>query len=294
MKIIKHFPTIGEVEYKIASTREELEQAAGLVYQEYLRRGFIQPKYYKSPMRLTLHQALPHTATFIAVTRPDNKVIATVTLIPDTPLGLPMDTRHQKELAPLRRAGRQLCEVGLFATDTSLMGRPLFSTFNFKKFEFIISLFNLLFQYALYHAKFDDLCIVVSPKAFLFNFLFFEPLGKKVSYYGFDRTSIKKKPAIAKRLDLRTIHERVKRKPRLDKLFFGERLPAQVLTPSLTLSPTDLRELFVKKSDVFEQATPAQLSCLQVYHQLSDEEFQRMLLQQINCYVLPAVTLRSG
>jgi len=46
--IKKNFSNIGKVEYKMATSRVELEGAASLIYREYLLRGFILPENYKS------------------------------------------------------------------------------------------------------------------------------------------------------------------------------------------------------------------------------------------------------
>lgn len=63
----KNFSGIGEIEYKVASSREELEQSFSLLYKEYLARGFILPKYYKSGLRITPHHLAPGATTFIAL-----------------------------------------------------------------------------------------------------------------------------------------------------------------------------------------------------------------------------------
>ena len=83
-----------KVIYQITKKRNELEQGFSLVYKEYVKRRYI-PKHYKSKIRLSLYNALPSTTTFVA--KKGKKVIATATLIPDSPMGLPMDKIYKKE-----------------------------------------------------------------------------------------------------------------------------------------------------------------------------------------------------
>lgn len=272
--IKKNFSGVGQVEYKVVSSKEELEGAMALVYQEYLAHGYILPKYYKSKLRITLHNALPGTTTFIA--RKDGQCIGAVTLIPDTPFGLPMDEKYKDETDRLRRQGRKICEVGQLAT-VDLFGAGLFSMFNFKKLDFVFSLFKLAFQYALYIAKFDDICIVVNPKAVLFKFLLFEEMGG-VKYYGFDRISIKRKPAIARRLDLRIVEERVKKYPSLGKMFMGEKLPEEFFTSRFYFKDKEsLRYFFVEKSEIFKDLLPYETKYIRSTYGLTKEEFNTFL-----------------
>ena len=85
------------IEYRVARSRDELAQAFHLVYEEYLKQGYIHE--HPSKMRLSLHNLVPETTTFIA--KVDSTVVATATVIPDSPLGLPMDELYREELAGL-------------------------------------------------------------------------------------------------------------------------------------------------------------------------------------------------
>lgn len=273
--VTKQIPNVGEVTYKIASSRDELERALQLVYREYLRRGYILPKYYKSGLRITLHNAVPGTTVFIALH--EGEVVGAVTLIPDSPLGLPMDQEYQSDVDSLRQAGRKICEVGQLATQTELFGQRFFSMFNFNKLSFVLGLLKPLHDYAAYAARLNDICIVVSPKATIFKFLFFEPIGP-VKYYGFDRISVKRKPAVACRLDLHAFSEQAEQKRLgLYKMVFGEQTPPEVFDGRYAMTVEDLKYFFVEKSDIFRQATPAQRQQLQAWYRLSDAGFAKLL-----------------
>jgi len=274
-KIIKKkIPEIGELEYKIVSTREEFEGAVELVYKEYLMRGFILPKYYKSDLRITLHHAHPDTATFVVLK--NKRVLATATVIPDSPLGLPMDMGYKNETDKLRRAGRRICEAGYLAIESELFGRGLFSMFNFKKIDFMFSLFKLEFYYALSFQRFDDICIVTNPKYMIFKFLPFEIIGK-VKYYGYDRASVKKKAAVAKKLDLHETEERMKVRIGLYKLFFNSAVPKDIFRNKYKFSREDLHYFFVEKSDVFRELNKKEKEFICSCYGLTDEEFNQLL-----------------
>lgn len=267
--LAKAIPGVGDVEYTMASSREDVERAAALVYQEYLRHGYILPQYYRSGLRLTLHNALPGTTTFVA--RHQHAIVASVTLIPDSPLGLPMDTAYQADVDRLRQAGRRICEIGQLAVNAELFGSKLFSLYNFRKLDFLFTLFKFAFQYALFIGRFDDMCIVTDPRAIVFKFLPFEPIGE-VKYYGFDRVAIKRKAAIPKRIDLTTIQARAKKRPGLWKMYLGDRLPAELFNHTAPLSREDLRYFFVEKTDLFQKAKKDQLAYIASCYQLDAAE----------------------
>jgi len=273
--IKKTFSEIGQIEYKVVSSGEELEQSMALVYREYLVRGFILPRHYKSGLRVTLHHITPGAVTFIALK--NKRVVATMTIIPDSPLGLPLDTGYKKEADNLRKSGRNICEVGYLAIDSGLFGKGLFSMFNFKKLDFMFTLFKVLFQYVIFHEKFDDMCIVTNPRYMIFKFLPFKVMGG-VKYYGYDRIAIKKKAAIFKRMDLRKMREYLNApqklgiRPSLYKIFLGSRLTKEVFESKLKLSSEDLRYFFVTKSDIFKELDGKQKKYINASYDLKEDK----------------------
>lgn len=238
---------------RVARTREELEDAFSLVYKEYLARGYI-PKGYKSKLRVSLYNANPTTTTFIAKQR--NKVVAGVTLIPDSPLGVPMDKLYKEELDALRKQGCKIAEVSQLSIDSKLFGRGFFSMFNFNKLIFIFRLFKVVLDYALEVDKLTDLCIAINPKQqFLYKFIYFEQIGG-LKYYG----SVNRAPAIAMRLKLTGLEDRARVKRGLHKIYFGNKTDAKLFEGKLRLTTEDLEYFFIKKSDVFEKAAAQQLT----------------------------------
>ena len=101
-------PNIGrDIRASIGREQAELEDAYRLLATNYRARGYEAPG--STPYRFTPYHALPETATFVA--RHDRRVVATLTLVPDTELlGLPMESIYGAEIDRLRRKGRRLAE----------------------------------------------------------------------------------------------------------------------------------------------------------------------------------------
>jgi GNAT superfamily N-acetyltransferase len=139
-----------------------------------------------SGWRLSLHNALSATRVFVA--RSGGRVVGTMTLIADSPLGLPMDEIYTDELRTLRDAGRNLAEVSALAMDPEYQSSGV---------AILLRLIRMLVIYAAQTVS--DLCITVNPHhaAFYRKALHFQDIGG-LKQYG----KVKGAPAIALRLDL--------------------------------------------------------------------------------------------
>ncbi len=182
--------------FKVAETREELEASYRLVHDVYVQEGYADA--HPSGMRVNLRYALPTTTTFVGIH--EGKVVITMTLIGDSPLGLPMDAIFSRELYRLRKEGRFLAEVSALASDPSYRrGTQALTLFSNK----------IMWLYAIRCLKVDDLVIAINPKhRWVYETLIlFEPISTGVKSYHY----VKDAPAIAMRLDLRTIIERMGR-----------------------------------------------------------------------------------
>ncbi len=90
-----------------ASTLSDLCEAYRLVYDNFLKLGYILPN--SSSMRIRLFEAMPETATFVA--KANGKIVGVTSVVIDTPeLGLPADKAFKPEIDNLRRKGRIICE----------------------------------------------------------------------------------------------------------------------------------------------------------------------------------------
>jgi hypothetical protein len=254
---------IESVEYRVAHTREELEAAYALVYKEYLKRGYIKPD--GEPLKLSIFNALPQTTTFIALM--DKQLVATATVVPDSPLGLPMDKIYHEELCLLRQRSNKICEVSMLASDTELFQSGISVMLNAKKLFFIFNLFKILFDYARELAKLDYICITINPKHNLtYEYILFKDLGGLKEY-----DTVNNAPAIAKYLDLKSSKEECQKlnKPGLYQMFFVRRTHPQNFARKVVLSPADLKYFFQDKTDTFKKAANIQMayikSCYPAY-----------------------------
>lgn len=234
------------INYRVARTREEIEQAYALVYKEYLKKGYT--KEYKSGLRFSLYNALPLTTTFIAATD-SQRIAATATVIPDSPLGLPMDELYQDELSVFREQGRKLCEISMLASDNYLLAHaPLSSPL--KNLLPLFILFKALLDYAQDILKSDIMCITIHPKyKTAFNLLEFKDLSGIRNYQ-----DVNGAPAIGQYVDMCTLAQdfSVQGKEKLYAIFIANKTNPSQFTQKLFFNMHDLKYFFCEKSDIFK------------------------------------------
>jgi hypothetical protein len=219
---------------KVASEPAELEEAYRLVAANYRASGY-EPADSK-PLRFTPYHALPDTVT--AVAKDGDKVVATLTLVPDNHLiGLPSEAIFPDEIAALRRSGARLAEATNFAaTDLSL--REFRQAFN--------ALIRLMKQHHVRHGG-DTWVITVNPKhrAFYTKALGSVPLGPCRPH-----PTVQGAPAKAYVLDIDGMQARA---PEKYQEVFGEPLPDEMLAvPRL---PANWVRYFVTQSSQTDSET---------------------------------------
>jgi hypothetical protein len=155
------------------------------VYLEYVAHGYMKEKELK--YRYSLHDALPDTATFLV--EEGGRVAGTVTVFPDSPLGLPAEEAYGMEIGELRRAGRSPAEVG------RLVIAPEYA----HEKSVLAALFDVLSLHARRLMGATDLVITVNPTHVKFyeTMLLFERIGEQR-----ELGSVCGAPAVLMRLDL--------------------------------------------------------------------------------------------
>jgi len=233
-----------------AASRRELEEAFRLIYSSYLRRGYMEPD--PSRIRLSLFNALPSTATFVGVL--EDRVIATVSLVPDSELGLPMDEVYAPELGKLRAQGRRLSEVTMLADRRLEVQRTL---------PMLLALMKLVFDYASLVVKADDLCIAVNPRheEFYRRFLLFDDLDGLRTY-----PSVRNNPAVGLRLEVSQARQRCEGNELLMRTFFQRRTPAEVFLQRYRMTQDDLRYFFVELTSLFRKAPARAIEVLKAHY----------------------------
>ena len=224
----------GRIRIKIASEREELEQAFRLLSDRYKDRGYDAP--HSSGYRYTPYHALPGTVTFVA--KEGDRVVATMSLVADNPvLGLPMEGIYGEEVEELRREGRRLAEVTSLAEE-GLGHRDFLRTF--------AAMIRLMFQHHVRQGG-DSWVITVNPRHrnYYRKVLGFVPVGPCRSY-----SAVGDHPAEAFLVDADMMRENA---PTKHAEIFGEPLPRTVLTA--VSRPSDHAVHFGKRSSQADYRT---------------------------------------
>jgi hypothetical protein len=241
------------IDYRVARTSQELEAAYGLVYQEYLKRRYINES--SSRIKCSVFNLVPEAATFVAVL--DKTVLATASIIPDSPLGLPLDSIYAQETTELfRTKGKKICEISMLASDTTLFSNEVSLMLNSKKMFLVFYLFKAVFDYGTRVLGVDNICITINPKhALIYDFLMFRDFGRLKTY-----DSVNGAPAIAKYLNVREVEREceLKEKEGLLKMFFQRKTDPEKLSGKVSFTPEQIRYFFAEKTDVLARATPAQ------------------------------------
>ncbi len=195
---------------KIASSRDEFEQAFQLLAAKYQSRGYEEPS--TKLFRFTPYHVLPDTMTFVA--KHGERVVATMSLVPDTALlGLPMECIYGSEVEALRRRGLRLGEVTSLA-DHDLSTREFLQAF--------LGMKRLMFQYHLQQGG-DTWVITVNPRHrnYYCRVLGFEPMGPRRSY-----PTVRNHPAEAFLVSVDLMRANA---PLMHRRIFDETLPETVL-----------------------------------------------------------------
>jgi len=238
---------------KVAETQEELKECFGLLHDAYVAVGFMKPD--PSGMRATIYHALPTTTTLLA--RYGDRIVGTISLIRESPLGFPMQKIFNIE--KIRKAGGNIAEVSALAVH--------------RKFQAVggIILFPLMkFMYEYSTKCFDTrhLVIAVNPRhiGFYESILFFQRLEEvPVEHYDF----VNGAPAVGAHVDLKFAPDIYRRyydgkepAKNLYRYFVDLRMPNIVFpdkrfytTNDPVMTPELLDYFFNKKTQVFAKLT---------------------------------------
>jgi hypothetical protein len=125
---------------RLAKDPEEIKAADQLVFQNYVNlywpddvEAFQKNRYLRSPAR------------HVGVAIDAGRVIATMSMVEDSPLGLPSDVFRPEPLRRFRQVQDRLGEMTSFATDQSVR-QPM---------NLVMLLFKFFFQYNFYYANID-------------------------------------------------------------------------------------------------------------------------------------------
>ena len=225
-----------QLTFKTARTIAELEAAFRLVHDAYVRERLsnINP----SGMRVTPYHLIPTTEVFVAKSRAD--VIATMSLIADSPLGLPMESIYAQEIGDCRKSGFNIAEISCLADRRADLRRS---------FPVVLQLMRLVGQCAR-HRGIDQLLVTCHPRhAKLYRRLMaFQQVGSEKAY-----PTVCNNHAVALLVDLQRLPED---HPAIYERFFGVPLP-DVELERRSISPRLLDRL----RDIMELDTMTPIAC---------------------------------
>lgn len=154
--------------YKVASTLNEVLEAWCLVYKQYLAASLIAPNEFSV---FTFPEYLSNNTAVITGNKMGHTV-CTVSGVLDSERGLPLDNYYKRELDQLRNEGKHLIEIGLLA---DARGRNNFSN--------ILELMSGVARFGVY-SNHHDYVVGVHPRRvnFFHQTFGFKPVGEIRGY----------------------------------------------------------------------------------------------------------------
>lgn len=127
---------------RLAENQQEIEAANELIYQSYVNLYWADDP---AAFRANKYLATPARRVFVAVDH--DRIVGTMSIIKDSPLGLPSDTFHPSHLCGYRDLAERIAEVTSFAVAQSIQ-HPM---------NLILFLIKFLMQYSFYYEGLDRL-----------------------------------------------------------------------------------------------------------------------------------------
>jgi hypothetical protein len=215
------------------STRDDLFIALKLVHDCYVRREYMHPR--EAGIRICPHYAVPGARTWMLEVA--DQPVATVSMFPDTPLGLPADAPYGRSLRGLRQRGQRLAEIGMLADRRTSLSRSM---------PGVMRLMPLILQ-AARDAEIDHLIITCHPRheKFYRKLLGFEHLEGPRAH-----PSVLDAPSVLDGLDLTKADLSQVRHTRLREMFAELQPPANP-GPPYEMTDDDAAWFYIHQSDTY-------------------------------------------
>ncbi len=230
-----------------AQSLDELKECYRIIYDGYVVRRYCAQN--ETKMHYHYYSFLPQSRTFSL--KENGKIIGTISVIVDSPCGLPMDSLFSRELDHLRGSGRVLAEVSLLAVVPSDKKKKLFSLTNLDKQARLFRLFKIMHEYARHVAGVTDLIIGVHPKhETLYKYLMFKAMGSAKSYPG-----ARGNPALPLHLDLLSAEQNFSNC--LKSFFFAESFSPESINNGLKIDSKIVQQFLCEDVKVWSGIPPA-------------------------------------
>lgn len=150
-----------ELIFKQAETTDEITQALHLVYQNYVDLEYMDAN--EAKLRLTKYNTL--ATTVILVAKWNDEVIGTLSIIPDSALGIPSDQTYN--LAQYKNDGHQIAEISSLAIKKG---------FRKQRGKLLLPLCKLMYQFCTQILQLDGIIVSTMPdvEPFYTDVLLFE------------------------------------------------------------------------------------------------------------------------
>ena len=145
--------SLGQTVVKIAETQAEHEQASRLLFDAYVETDLVPQR--GVPVRVTSYLMLPTTVRFVAVV--EGEVVATLSLVQDSELGLPLEAAYGTAVQALRVKGERIAEIGALAVKPKHRNHGL-----------TMLLYKLMWQTAAQWLGVKHLIVAVRPEVEMF------------------------------------------------------------------------------------------------------------------------------
>lgn len=155
-----------EIVLKQAETEAEIKEALKLVHDSYVELDYIDPN--EAQLRFSKYHALP--TTVILVAKWEDEVIGTLSIIPDSALGLPSDTTWS--LDRYRKQGKLIAEISSLCIKKD---------FRMRRGRLLMPLCKIMYLYCTKILRLDGLVIAstLEVEPFYTDVLLFKPVVKK-------------------------------------------------------------------------------------------------------------------
>lgn len=152
-----------DIVFKLAETRDEVEQSLKLVHDSYVELGYIQ----KSVDSLYLNKFQRHPNSTILIIKQGPEVIGTMTILPDGPFDLPAEATWNLEE---KRKGRLIAEVSALAIKKNV---------SLKQGRLLLPFCKYMYHFCQNYLGLDGLVAVTSEHVapFYTDILLFDPVG---------------------------------------------------------------------------------------------------------------------
>lgn len=239
---------------RIASTKQDLLDAYALVYREYIQRGYCKAN--TAERHYNAYCFLPGTRTFLL--EQGHQLLGTLSLIPDSKLGLPMERLFSDRMRPIKHPGTSAAEIGLLALDHNFFGHKSFALTDFKKLAGSFKLFKIIFDYARFQGGITDLFITMHPRhKELYEYLTFRSIGPVRSYAGAEGN-----PALPMHMNISHSIAHLPRDLGICKYFVDELLPPDLLKSKFSWNENDLRDFLHHLRPLWQELSAEEIDVL--------------------------------